>query len=94
MLYILAASIIGLGTERRPSVIFVYKIGRAIRKQIKEDNPCEPNIRKAIRIKAATGVDLINVKSGDRRLYISGILTERYERTSASSNDAKKPNKI
>ena len=57
--------------------MFVYKIGRAIRKEIKDDSPCDPNIRKAIRMKAATGVDLISVNKGDKYLYTIGNFIDR-----------------
>ena len=48
MLYILAASSIGFGTDSNPSVMLVYKIGSAIKKDMKVDRPWEPNKRNAI----------------------------------------------
>ena len=37
-----------------------------MRKHIKEDSPWDPKTRNAIKMNAATGVDFINVKKGDK----------------------------
>lgn len=43
-------------------------------------------------MKAATGVDLINVNRGDRYLYITGILIDKKDSTSDMNNARKNPN--